>query len=209
MNIWRMDDDGCWEIPDGEKDSRRESSYQVNDLFPFPIEVSRDLRKAIKGFSWDSFYVDELKLADIPSYVLGSFGLYRENYPDDSAWKEAVFDFINEKSGRAGFLESYNHVSYDTQTKLTEVACTNINLPLFSRILATILAHHGVNEVFTIEAARLYKDPEYSEKGAYGGEVWAIGPGCVSFLSTGDMRNQLAENLQQGLDARDSARMAP
>lgn len=202
MSIFKMND-GYWEIPDGEKEARKNVSYSVCKDFPFPKKVADDLAIVDSALSRPADY------EKMPGYILNAFGLYRENYPDSEKWDEAIEDFICEKIGDTGFNWMDTGCHYNKKTGMTEVFGEHFNLPFFSRILSTILAHHGVNEVYTIEAARLCREREYIDNDVFGGEVWAIGPGCVSFLSTDDVRPQLVETLRHELDSGPFAHMAP
>lgn len=201
MQICKPNEDGFWESLEGDVEARDKYSYRIYKEYPFPLEVSQDLRKTFAGFRSN----EDIDL--VPPYVLAAFGLYRENYPDKEEWEEAVREAICENFGDSGFNWSDTVCRYDKQTGLTRLKGEHVNLPLVGRILATILAHYDVQEVYTISASRLHIEPEWDADDTFGGEVCAVGPNRVAIMSTDDIAPQLAERVRNDLAPQFSPRM--
>lgn len=199
MREYTVNEEGFWEVPEGEGEERKRFSFRVYKNFSLPLEVSQDLRKALNGFG-------RVGSTDIPAYVLAAFGLYRENYPDEEQFDDAVSKYMW-ANFRTGLALGDGYCDYHEKTGLTELSDSGFHGPLFARILATILAHHGIDEIYTIEASRLDKEPEYDDENTFGGEAWVVGPNRIATISTDELIPQLVERIKNNLSAQSTPRM--
>lgn len=174
-----------------EREKREKFSYRVSKVIDFPEQAIPALLAACDGFQ----YYDP---TDIPDFVLYPLGFDRRLFGNADEAHEAFFEFVINESGSLNF-QNGDILLRESEGRLN-ICHANLNLPLFSRILAAFLKEYKVEDVITLEAARLDAENDAYPENAFGGEVWVIGPGVVSHADTNEMGENLSRDMRKRME---------